>query len=208
MKLVLTFKLILTAKFSSTSLQEEPDLGPDLARIHREKHFIFKCRFSICQSAAVMLGFNGGRQLRGFFPFRFSLSSADLWTLCNIMCDVVIMVWTCHLLLLLLTGIDLIAAFYGCLYAGCIPVTVRPPHPQNLAATLPTVRMIIDVSYTHTPRFFSDSSITDIICMWNNMRVFCRWAKQPVSWPLRPLWRLYDLKKLQPASMWRRGPLL
>lgn len=43
-------------------------------------------------------------------------------------------------------GIDLIAAFYGCLYAGCIPVTVRPPHPQNLSATLPTVRMIIDVS--------------------------------------------------------------
>lgn len=25
-------------------------------------------------------------------------------------------------------------------------MTVRPPHPQNLAATLPTVRMIIDVS--------------------------------------------------------------
>lgn len=44
------------------------------------------------------------------------------------------------------SGIDLIAAFYGCLYAGCVPVNVRPPHPQNLAATLPTVRMIIDVS--------------------------------------------------------------
>ena len=43
-------------------------------------------------------------------------------------------------------GIDLIAAFYGCLYAGVVPVTVRPPHPQNLTATLPTVRMIIDVS--------------------------------------------------------------
>lgn len=43
-------------------------------------------------------------------------------------------------------GIDLIASFYGCLYAGCVPVNVRPPHPQNLAATLPTVRMIIDVS--------------------------------------------------------------
>ncbi|XP_034079579.1 disco-interacting protein 2 homolog B-A isoform X3 [Gymnodraco acuticeps] len=43
-------------------------------------------------------------------------------------------------------GIDLIAAFYGCLYAGCVPVNVRPPHPQNLGATLPTVRMIIDVS--------------------------------------------------------------
>lgn len=46
-------------------------------------------------------------------------------------------------------GVDLIAAFYGCLYAGVIPVTVRPPHPQNLAATLPTVRMIIDVSAHH-----------------------------------------------------------
>ena len=43
-------------------------------------------------------------------------------------------------------GIDLIATFYGCLYAGCVPVTVRPPHPQNLATTLPTVKMIVEVS--------------------------------------------------------------
>ncbi|XP_043939409.1 disco-interacting protein 2 homolog B isoform X2 [Protopterus annectens] len=51
-----------------------------------------------------------------------------------------------NVVLLYPPGIDLIGAFYGCLYAGCIPVTVRPPHSQNLAATLPTVRMIIDVS--------------------------------------------------------------
>uniref|UniRef100_A0AAY4C7S8 DMAP1-binding domain-containing protein n=1 Tax=Denticeps clupeoides TaxID=299321 RepID=A0AAY4C7S8_9TELE len=51
-----------------------------------------------------------------------------------------------NVILLYPPGIDLIAAFYGCLYSGCIPVTVRPPHPQNLTATLPTVRMIIDVS--------------------------------------------------------------
>ena len=43
------------------------------------------------------------------------------------------------------TGVDLIAAFYGCLYCGCVPVTVRPPHPQNLATTLPTVKMIVEV---------------------------------------------------------------
>lgn len=43
-------------------------------------------------------------------------------------------------------GIDLIATFYGCLYAGCVPVTVRPPHPQNLATTLPTVKMIVEVT--------------------------------------------------------------
>uniref|UniRef100_A0AAX7VNW6 DMAP1-binding domain-containing protein n=1 Tax=Astatotilapia calliptera TaxID=8154 RepID=A0AAX7VNW6_ASTCA len=46
----------------------------------------------------------------------------------------------------LCAGIDLIATFYGCLYAGCVPVTVRPPHPQNLATTLPTVKMIVEVS--------------------------------------------------------------
>ncbi|KAJ8793658.1 hypothetical protein J1605_003666 [Eschrichtius robustus] len=44
------------------------------------------------------------------------------------------------------TGVDLIAAFYGCLYCGCVPVTVRPPHPQNLTTTLPTVKMIVEVS--------------------------------------------------------------
>lgn len=43
-------------------------------------------------------------------------------------------------------GVDLIATFYGCLYAGCVPVTVRPPHPQNLATTLPTVKMIVEVA--------------------------------------------------------------
>uniref|UniRef100_A0A8D0HMQ4 Disco interacting B n=1 Tax=Sphenodon punctatus TaxID=8508 RepID=A0A8D0HMQ4_SPHPU len=51
-----------------------------------------------------------------------------------------------NVVLLYPPGIELIVAFYGCLYAGCIPVTVRPPHAQNLTATLPTVRMIVDVS--------------------------------------------------------------
>uniref|UniRef100_A0A8C2L398 Disco-interacting protein 2 homolog Bb n=1 Tax=Cyprinus carpio TaxID=7962 RepID=A0A8C2L398_CYPCA len=40
-----------------------------------------------------------------------------------------------NVVLLYPPGIDLIAAFYGCLYAGCIPVTVRPPHPQNLSVS-------------------------------------------------------------------------
>ena len=43
-------------------------------------------------------------------------------------------------------GIDLIVAFYGCLFLGVVPVTIRPPHPANLQTTLPTVRMIVDVS--------------------------------------------------------------
>ncbi|XP_073660724.1 disco-interacting protein 2 homolog A isoform X12 [Tursiops truncatus] len=51
-----------------------------------------------------------------------------------------------HVALVYPPGVDLIAAFYGCLYCGCVPVTVRPPHPQNLATTLPTVKMIVEVS--------------------------------------------------------------
>ncbi|TNN03110.1 hypothetical protein fugu_000139 [Takifugu bimaculatus] len=51
-----------------------------------------------------------------------------------------------HVALVYPPGIDLIATFYGCLFAGCVPVTVRPPHPQNLATTLPTVKMIVEVS--------------------------------------------------------------
>ncbi|XP_055359610.1 disco-interacting protein 2 homolog C isoform X2 [Betta splendens] len=51
-----------------------------------------------------------------------------------------------HVALVYPPGTDLIAAFYGCLYAGCVPVTVRPPHPHNIATTLPTVKMIVEVS--------------------------------------------------------------
>uniref|UniRef100_A0A8C5CZ58 Disco-interacting protein 2 homolog Bb n=1 Tax=Gadus morhua TaxID=8049 RepID=A0A8C5CZ58_GADMO len=40
-----------------------------------------------------------------------------------------------NVVLLYPPGIDLIASFYGCLYAGCVPVNVRPPHPQNLGVS-------------------------------------------------------------------------
>ena len=32
------------------------------------------------------------------------------------------------------------------LLLGMVPVTIRPPHPQNIATTLPTVKMVIEVS--------------------------------------------------------------
>lgn len=51
-----------------------------------------------------------------------------------------------HVALIYPPGLDLIAAVYGCLYVGLIPVAVRPPNPNNIATTLPTVKMIIQVS--------------------------------------------------------------
>lgn len=74
-----------------------------------------------------------------------------------------------------LSGIDLIAAFYGCLYAGCVPVNVRPPHPQNLAATLPTVRMIIDVSLQFLYLFFISLAKT---CLLLNVYVLDWYEKK------------------------------
>ncbi|CRL08083.1 CLUMA_CG020911, isoform A [Clunio marinus] len=55
-----------------------------------------------------------------------------------------------HVALIFPPSLDLIAAFYGCLYLGTIPVIIRPPHAQNLLTTLPTVRMIVDVSKSLT----------------------------------------------------------
>ena len=51
-----------------------------------------------------------------------------------------------HVALIYPPDINLICAFYGCLYIGVVPVTIRPPHPQNLNTTLPIVRTIVDVS--------------------------------------------------------------
>lgn len=51
-----------------------------------------------------------------------------------------------HVALIYPPGVDLICAFYGCLYVGVVPVTIRPPHPHNLHSTLPTAKMVVDVS--------------------------------------------------------------
>uniref|UniRef100_A0A1I7XFG7 AMP-binding domain-containing protein n=1 Tax=Heterorhabditis bacteriophora TaxID=37862 RepID=A0A1I7XFG7_HETBA len=51
-----------------------------------------------------------------------------------------------HVALIFHPGLDLIAAFYGCLVAGLVPICLRPPSATSLQSTLPTVRMIVDVS--------------------------------------------------------------
>lgn len=51
-----------------------------------------------------------------------------------------------HVALIFPPGIDFIAAFYGCLVAGVVPVCIRAPSAATLQTTLPSVRMIVDVS--------------------------------------------------------------
>lgn len=46
-------------------------------------------------------------------------------------------------LLLFPSGLDFVAAFFGCLYAGAIPVPAYPPDPARLARALPRLEAII-----------------------------------------------------------------
>lgn len=53
-----------------------------------------------------------------------------------------------HVAVLLPSGLDLVRAVYGCLYAGCVPIAIRPPSSANLSATLATCRLMLEVSQT------------------------------------------------------------
>ena len=50
-----------------------------------------------------------------------------------------------HVALVFAPGTDLIVGFYACLYAGLVPITIRPPHHKNVATTLPTIRLIVEM---------------------------------------------------------------
>ena len=50
-----------------------------------------------------------------------------------------------HAALIFPPSVDLVAAFYGCLYIGVVPVPIRPPHVQNIQTTLPTIKMISEM---------------------------------------------------------------
>ena len=41
-------------------------------------------------------------------------------------------------------GLEPISAFYGCIYAGLVPVCIRPPSSENLMAALPTLRTMME----------------------------------------------------------------
>lgn len=51
-----------------------------------------------------------------------------------------------HVALLFHAGVELVCGFFGALYAGCVPLAVRPPTSESLAASLATCRMVIELS--------------------------------------------------------------
>ncbi|XP_028826104.1 disco-interacting protein 2 homolog C isoform X8 [Denticeps clupeoides] len=99
-----------------------------------------------------------------------------------------------HVALVYPPGIDLIAAFYGCLYAGCVPITVRPPHPQNIATTLPTVKMIVEVSRS------ACVMTTQVICKLLRSKEASA-AVDVRMWP--PVLDTDDLPKKKPPQLYK-----
>ncbi len=94
----------------------------------------------------------------------------------------------------------MIAAFYGCLYAGCVPITVRPPHPQNIATTLPTVKMIVEVGVD----LKSFLILFDLKKKWLLMYEFVfRWADRLVWWPHRSFLSSWSQRRRLPQ--WTSG---
>ncbi|KAK3604584.1 hypothetical protein CHS0354_005416 [Potamilus streckersoni] len=99
-----------------------------------------------------------------------------------------------HVALIYPPGIELIAAFYGCLYVGCVPVTIRPPHPQNVSTTLPTVKMIVEVS--KSVAILSNTLIVKLLKSKDAAGIV-----EPKSWP--PILDTDDLPKKKLAVVYR-----
>ncbi|CDR32765.1 DMAP1-binding domain-containing protein [Caenorhabditis elegans] len=51
-----------------------------------------------------------------------------------------------HVALIFPPSIDLVAAFFGCLSAGLVPVCIKPPVASDLNTTLGPIRMMVDMS--------------------------------------------------------------
>lgn len=83
-----------------------------------------------------------------------------------------------HVALMFNPGVDLIAGFYGCLYAGCIPVPIRPIHPRAVVATSLTVKMIVNVS-----KAVAILTFAQMARMLKSKEVLSSLGNQDQSWP-------------------------
>ncbi|CAF0720628.1 unnamed protein product [Rotaria sp. Silwood1] len=66
-----------------------------------------------------------------------------------------------HIALLYPPCVDLVSAFYACLYIDVVPVAIRPPHAQNLLNTLSTVKMMVELSKAKV--ILTNSSIAKLL---------------------------------------------
>eukprot|EP00731_Ephydatia_muelleri_P020168 Em0012g993a len=51
-----------------------------------------------------------------------------------------------HIALIYPAGLDLVCAFYACLYIGIVPVLIQPPSITSASSNLPTIKIVVEVS--------------------------------------------------------------
>ncbi|KAL5489571.1 hypothetical protein EMCRGX_G018680 [Ephydatia muelleri] len=75
-----------------------------------------------------------------------------------------------HIALIYPAGLDLVCAFYACLYIGIVPVLIQPPSITSASSNLPTIKIVVEVSNSrailtlHTvTRFLKSKEATAII---------------------------------------------
>jgi acyl-CoA synthetase (AMP-forming)/AMP-acid ligase II len=100
-------------------------------------------------------------------------------------------------LLLYPPGLDYIAAFFGCLYAGVVAVPAYPPHPSQLDRALPRLRAIMKDAQPILA--LTTSSIRAIA-----EAVLAHPSEQPAESPLQSLrWLATDMIADHVAEEWR-----
>jgi acyl-CoA synthetase (AMP-forming)/AMP-acid ligase II len=99
-----------------------------------------------------------------------------------------------HVAVIMPCGIDLVATFFGCLYAGFVPVTIRPPQPNNLPACLPTIKLTLEIS-----------NVLGVLTTHNVARILKSKEAAPLLDPksVPPLIELDDVPKKKLESLYR-----
>ncbi|MDM8515210.1 amino acid adenylation domain-containing protein [Desulfobacterales bacterium HSG16] len=96
-----------------------------------------------------------------------------------------------RVLLLYPSGIDYIAAFFGCIYAGCIAVPVYPPQPARMDRTLPRLLSIVSNAWPSavltTSKFFR---MKDKMLMFDQSFDRMKWlVSDDMKEPAAPDWK-------------------
>jgi acyl-CoA synthetase (AMP-forming)/AMP-acid ligase II len=102
-----------------------------------------------------------------------------------------------RVLLLFPTGLDFIAAYFGCLYAGVIAIPLTPPHPARIEKSLAAMLRMMDdakpaVALLNTPLFTAITAKQSVKEKFSKLRLLVTDRKDLDSWADR--WAVQEMK--------------
>lgn len=102
-----------------------------------------------------------------------------------------------RVLLLFSTGLDFIAAYFGCLYAGVVAIPLTPPHPARVEKSLAAMLRIIDdakptAALLNTPLFTAITAKQSVKEKFSKLRLLLTDREDLDSWADR--WEMQGTK--------------